>query len=188
MCATAANLVECVLPEVDQRQWVLTFPFGWRLRLGQDGALLGTLTRLFVQTVQAFYAARAAASGVSGAKTGAVTVAQRTSSDLRLAPKTCERRPRVDSFPARRNHRSHSPGAQALHAAPGRAGLFHSTYAKSAHGGPVQNIDHTVSYVYSTWLSQSGRRHTYGADLEMYGHEYHPSSADSVIYYAIPTT
>jgi hypothetical protein len=86
MCATAANPVECVLPEVDLRQWVLTFPFGWRLRLGQDGALLGTLTRLFVQTVQAFYAARAAASGVSGAKTGAVTVVQRTSSDLRLNP------------------------------------------------------------------------------------------------------
>jgi hypothetical protein len=65
---------------IQRSQWVLTFPFGWRLRLGQDGALLGTLTRLFVQTVQAFYAARAAASGVSGAKTGAVTVVQRTSS------------------------------------------------------------------------------------------------------------
>jgi hypothetical protein len=86
MCATAANLVECVLPEVDLRQWVLTFPFAWRSRLGQDGALLGTLTRLFVQTVQSFYAQRAAASGVSGAKTGAVTVVQRTSSDLRLNP------------------------------------------------------------------------------------------------------
>jgi hypothetical protein len=49
----------------------------WRSRLGQDGALLGTLTRQFVQTVQAFYAQRAAASGVSGAKTGAVTVVQR---------------------------------------------------------------------------------------------------------------
>jgi hypothetical protein len=36
--------------------------------------------------VQAFYAVRAAASGVSGAKTGAVTVVQRTSSDLRLNP------------------------------------------------------------------------------------------------------
>jgi Putative transposase/Transposase zinc-binding domain len=86
MCATTSNLVERVLPEVDLRQWVLTFPFAWRLRLGQDGALLSTLTRLFVRTVQAFYAQRAAASGVSGAKTGAVTVVQRTSSDLRLNP------------------------------------------------------------------------------------------------------
>jgi hypothetical protein len=86
MCTTAANLVERVLPEVDLRQWVLTFPFAWRSRLGQDGALLGTLTRLFVRTVHAFYAQRAAAIGVSGAKTGAVTVVQRTSSDLRLNP------------------------------------------------------------------------------------------------------
>ena len=26
------------------RQWVLTFPFAWRGRLAQDGALLGNLT------------------------------------------------------------------------------------------------------------------------------------------------
>jgi hypothetical protein len=86
MCATAANLVEHVLPEVDLRQWVLTFPFAWRRRLGQDGALLSALTRLFVQTVHAFYAERAAVGGITGAKTGAVTVVQRTSSDLRLNP------------------------------------------------------------------------------------------------------
>jgi hypothetical protein len=86
MFATAANLVERVLPEVDLRQWVLTFPFAWRRRLGQDGALLGTLTRLFVQTVQSFYAERAAIGGAAGAKIGAVTVVQRTSSDLRLNP------------------------------------------------------------------------------------------------------
>jgi hypothetical protein len=36
------------------RQWVLTFPFSWRRRLAQDGALLGRLTRIFVETVQAF--------------------------------------------------------------------------------------------------------------------------------------
>jgi hypothetical protein len=89
MCATSANLTERVLPEVDLRQWVLTFPFAWRRRLAQDGALLGTLTRLFVQTVHGFYTKRAAArSGASSAdtKTGAVTVVQRTSSDLKLNP------------------------------------------------------------------------------------------------------
>jgi hypothetical protein len=45
MCATAANLMERVLPEVDLRQWVMTFPFAWRRRLAQDGALLGTLVK-----------------------------------------------------------------------------------------------------------------------------------------------
>ena len=85
MCATAANLIEHVLPRVALRQWVLTFPFGWRRRLAQDGELLGHLSRIFVSTVAAFY----------GGKTGAMTVVhpfgyhearQRTSSDLRLNP------------------------------------------------------------------------------------------------------
>jgi hypothetical protein len=86
MCATAANLIERTLPEVDLRQWVLTFPFSWRRRLAQDGELLVRLTRIFVETVHAFYALRAESRGVRGAKTGAVTVVQRTSSDLRLNP------------------------------------------------------------------------------------------------------
>jgi hypothetical protein len=86
MCATAANLIEHVLPEVALRQWVLTFPFPWRRRLAQDGALLGDLTRIFLESVQTFYAERAAMGGALGAKTGAVTVVQRTSSDLKLNP------------------------------------------------------------------------------------------------------
>ena len=87
MNATAANLIERVLPpQSGLRQWVLTFPFPWRRRLAQDGALLGNLTRIFVETVHAFYAERAAREGALGAKTGAVTAVQRTSSDLRLNP------------------------------------------------------------------------------------------------------
>ena len=84
MSATAANLMERVLPQTGLRQWVLTFPFPWRR--AQDGALFGKLTRIFVETVQTFYAERAAWEGALGAKTGAVTVEQRTSSDLRLNP------------------------------------------------------------------------------------------------------
>jgi len=83
MCATAANLIERTLPEVDLRQWVLTFPFAWRRRLAQEGELLVRLTRIFVETVHAFCAE---SRGVRGAKTGAVTVVQRTWSDLRLNP------------------------------------------------------------------------------------------------------
>ncbi len=64
----------------------LDVPFSWRRRLAQDGALLGRLTRIFAETVHAFYAERAAQEGISGAKTGSVTVVQRTSSDLRLNP------------------------------------------------------------------------------------------------------
>ena len=86
MCATAANLIERVLPQSGLRQWVLTFPFSWRRRLAQDGALLGRLTRIFEDTVHTFYAERAAEESISGAKTGSVTAVQRTSSDLRLNP------------------------------------------------------------------------------------------------------
>jgi hypothetical protein len=55
-------------------------------RLAHDGALLGALSRIFVETVHALYVERAAARGAPGAKTGAVTVVQRTSSDVRLKP------------------------------------------------------------------------------------------------------
>ncbi|MCC6647799.1 MAG: transposase, partial [Polyangiaceae bacterium] len=82
MSDTAAHLVDDVLPEVGLRQWVLTSPFAWRARLAHDGGLLSGLTRLFVDTVSAAYRARIG----EGAKTGAVTVVQRTSSDLRLNP------------------------------------------------------------------------------------------------------
>jgi AraC family transcriptional regulator len=44
----------------------------------------------------------------------------------------------------------------------------------------------TVNYIYSSWLLQSGLRHTYGCDLEFYGSEYEANSEKSVIYYAIP--
>jgi hypothetical protein len=87
MSATAANLIERVLPpSTSLRQWVLTFPFPWRPRLAQDGELLARLTQIFVDTVQAFYVRRAALAGAMGAKTGAITAVQRTSSDMRLNP------------------------------------------------------------------------------------------------------
>ncbi|MGC4089471.1 MAG: GyrI-like domain-containing protein [Polyangiaceae bacterium] len=60
------------------------------------------------------------------------------------------------------------------------------TYARFEHRGPAPRIDHTVSYAYASWLPQSGRRHTYAPDLEIYGAAYHPTNDDSVFHYAIP--
>ena len=86
MSATAANLVDHVMPKVALRQWVLTVPFAWRSRLGFAGALLGTVVRKFADAVLAFYRRRLGeANGVKG-QSGAVLVVQRTSSDLRLNP------------------------------------------------------------------------------------------------------
>ncbi|MEO8899899.1 MAG: helix-turn-helix domain-containing protein [Polyangiaceae bacterium] len=59
-------------------------------------------------------------------------------------------------------------------------------YAKFAHRGPAREVDHTVNYIYSTWLAQSGLRHSYGPDLEFYGPTYHATDANSVLHYAIP--
>ena len=60
------------------------------------------------------------------------------------------------------------------------------TYARFAHRGPVSDIDHTVNYIYSSWLAQSGERHSYGADLEIYGADYDAESDASIMPYAVP--
>lgn len=60
-----------------------------------------------------------------------------------------------------------------------------STYAKFTHKGEVKNIDRTVNYIYSSWLLQSEKRHTYSADLEIYGADYYPGPHGK-IHYAIP--
>jgi hypothetical protein len=92
MCQTAANLIEHVVPSgVPLRQWVLTLPHPLRYRLAYDGKLLGAVCRIFVDSVLGWYRRRLAEHGAmkskSGAgKSGAVTVIQRTASDLRLHP------------------------------------------------------------------------------------------------------
>jgi hypothetical protein len=86
MVQGAANLVDHVLPREPLRQFVLTVPFELRARLAYDGALLGAVGRIFVDSVLGFYRQRLRAlSGVVG-QGGAVTVVQRTSADLRLNP------------------------------------------------------------------------------------------------------
>ena len=62
------------------------------------------------------------------------------------------------------------------------------TYATFEHRGLPGDLDLTVSYIYSTWLMQSGMRHTYGADVETYDERYRPNSPDSVVLYAVPVT
>ncbi|MEE9326372.1 MAG: effector binding domain-containing protein [Cocleimonas sp.] len=59
--------------------------------------------------------------------------------------------------------------------------ISESNYASFKHKVNVKNIDNTVNYIYSSWLLQSGKRHSYGADLEIYGEGYIPDSEESVI-------
>jgi hypothetical protein len=86
MAQSAANLVDHVLPTVPLRQFVITFPFELRARLAYDGKLLGAATRIAIDSVLGFYKRRMGeVDGVVG-QSGAVSVVQRTSSDLRLNP------------------------------------------------------------------------------------------------------
>ncbi len=67
-----------------------------------------------------------------------------------------------------------------------RIDLPPTTYAIFTHRGWVDQLDHTVNYAYSTWLTQSGRRHAGGPDIEIFGPAYDPHSAESIVEYAIP--
>ena len=87
MAQTAANLIDHVLPvAVPLRQFVLTVPFELRARLAYDGKLCGAMCRIFVDSVLGFYRHKLRQLGVRDAQSGAVTVVQRTSADLRLNP------------------------------------------------------------------------------------------------------
>jgi len=87
MASTALNLLEHVLPrDAPLRQWVLTLAHPLRPRLAYDGALLCAVARLFSDTVLSWYRRRMEAAGVRGGRSGAVTVVQRVSSDLRANP------------------------------------------------------------------------------------------------------
>ena len=86
MAQTALNLLEHVIPRVPIRQFVLTVPFPLRRRLAYDGPLLGAVSKIFVDSVLRWYRQRMDDEGMKKGRSGAVTVVQRTSSDLRLNP------------------------------------------------------------------------------------------------------
>ena len=95
MAQTAANLVDHVIPQgVPLRQWVLTFPFELRARLGFDAKLLSAVCSVFNDALLSFYEralrARASDDDAPGRRrklqSGTVTVVQRVSSDFRLNP------------------------------------------------------------------------------------------------------
>jgi hypothetical protein len=87
MAEASANLVDHVLPRVPLRQFVFTVPFELRARLAYDGKLLGAVGRIFVDSVLGFYRRTMRdLFRVGIGQSGAVTVVQRVSSDLRLNP------------------------------------------------------------------------------------------------------
>ncbi len=56
MADTAAYLVDCVLPEVPVRQWVLTLPYPLRYRCAWDAKLTSEVLRAFMRIPSWLYA------------------------------------------------------------------------------------------------------------------------------------
>jgi hypothetical protein len=61
-------------------------PHALRARLTYDGPLLGAVSRIFVDSVLGWYRRRMEIEGAADGRSGAVTVVQRTSADLKLHP------------------------------------------------------------------------------------------------------
>ncbi len=59
-------------------------------------------------------------------------------------------------------------------------------YAKFSHKGTLESLDHTVNYIYSTWLPNSEFYYADQPDIEIYGGEFKPDSVNSKMYYCIP--
>jgi len=85
MADTAAHLVDCVLPEVPIRQWVLMLPYPLRYRCAYDRALTSQVLRAFLRTLFAALRRRAKDQwNVPHGQCGAVTFIQRFGSALNL--------------------------------------------------------------------------------------------------------
>jgi hypothetical protein len=87
MAGTAAHLVDCILPEVPVRQWVLTLPYPLRYRCAWNARLTSEVLRCFLRAVFADQRRRAKRDlGIRGGVCGAVTFIQRFGSALNLTP------------------------------------------------------------------------------------------------------
>ena len=87
MADTAAQLVDCILPEVPVRQWVLTLPYPLRYRCAWNARLTSEVLRCFLRAVFADQRRRAKLEfGITRGLCGSVTFIQRFGSALNLTP------------------------------------------------------------------------------------------------------
>ncbi len=82
----SAHLVDCVLPEVPVRQWVLTLPYPLRYRCAWDTRLTSEVLRAFLRALFADQRRRARIHYVEAGLCGAVTAIQRVGSVLNTNP------------------------------------------------------------------------------------------------------
>jgi hypothetical protein len=84
MADTAAHLVDCVLPEVPIRQWVLTLPYPLRYWCAYNARLTSQVLRAFLRALFAELRRRAKNQwNTTRGQCGAVTFIQRFATELR---------------------------------------------------------------------------------------------------------
>jgi hypothetical protein len=83
MAETAAHLVDCVIPRVPVRQWVLSFPIPLRILFAAHPDLLSPVLQCIHQVVATFLLNQAGLKR-GQAHTGAVTLIQRVGSAANL--------------------------------------------------------------------------------------------------------
>ena len=59
-------------------------------------------------------------------------------------------------------------------------------YAVFTHKGPLSKLDHTMNYIYGSWLPKSGRKLREAPDLELYDQRFNPNSERSEFDIYIP--
>jgi hypothetical protein len=84
MSASAAHLVDRVIPGVPVRQWVLSPPHALRYRVAYDSPLLAEWIRIFIRAIFASLRRRASATGIPHGQCGAIAFVQRFGSGLNL--------------------------------------------------------------------------------------------------------
>lgn len=83
---SAILLEENMLPLAPYRQWTLTIPWQYRLRLAVDKTLLSRVTSTFVRTLFSFQRHRARKLGIKNPQCASVTYIHRFNTLLRLSP------------------------------------------------------------------------------------------------------
>ena len=80
----AAHLVDQVLPQVNMRQWVLSFPYKLRFQMAHNARLTSQILPIFIKVITSYQKKVARKRGIKRARTGSVTFIQRFGSALNL--------------------------------------------------------------------------------------------------------
>lgn len=59
-------------------------------------------------------------------------------------------------------------------------------YAKFTHKGPIANLDHTLKYIWGTWLPKSGYEYVEKPDFELYSPRLTSQGPERILYLHIP--